>query len=78
MDLSKGSYVRCKDTGKRGVVADIPGGSSFMYVRWLNYWDSETKTAHHYLEYVYGLNVEPFALTESDPGLEEIRRKVLR
>jgi len=75
--LKKGSYVRCKNQDRAGVVSDTRA-SGFAYIRWMTDWSPEHNVVKHYLEFVSITEVVELSVEDIHPGLEALRQLTLR
>jgi hypothetical protein len=75
--LRKGSYVRCKNQDRAGVVSDTRA-SGFAYIRWMTDWNPEYKVVKHYLEFVSITEVVELPADGIHPGLVALRQITLR
>jgi len=78
MGLVRGSFVRCKEQQREGVVCTAPLQTGFVYVQWLSNQASERIPSNYYMEYVAEDDIEEMLHYEASSTLIALRLTILR
>lgn len=76
--LKKGCYVSCTVIKRVGVISDPIDAKNGCFVRWLTDWDPDKNVVQYYMEYIRTDNLMQLPLSAVTPGLEALRRKIIR
>jgi hypothetical protein len=78
MGLVRGSFVRCKEQQREGVVCTTPLKNGFVYVQWLTDKTSERVSSNYYMEYVAEDDIDELPHHTVGSTLIALRLAVLR
>ena len=78
MGIVKGSYVKCNSSIRIGVAEREPDDKGFVYVRWYLSWDQTSGKIDYYVETVHISALQELGSNNMRPGLQMLRRRVIR
>jgi len=76
--LVRGSFVRCKEHQREGVICTAPLKNGFVYVQWLSNKASERVPGNYYMDYVAEEDIEELPHHAASQTLIALRLAVLR